>query len=215
MINQRVNNIVVACENKNPGYLIQSIDLALTDKLYDAIQAKKQVIGKDLLEHTGAKSETDNYESYEPKVQEAIDYVVESILEGGLTLENTISMASKQYSVKEESLKEYFGGLLETSKTETQVVSTSSDDGDEKRGMRDDEDTNKRVRYEDVRHEVLLNFKNGGTMIITEELWQETIEPVLNQLSESNKAAFTETLTRDKASFLRALEFCCRLESNL
>ena len=204
MSNQRVNNIILACESKNPGYLIRGVDLALTEKLIDAVNAKKAVIGKSLLEHTGCKSETDNYESYEPKVQEAIDYVVESILEGGLELENTICMASKQYAVKEESIREYFDGLLETTKTETQVVSTSSDDHDEKGGVKDDEDTNKRVRYESV----TLTFKDGKTMIIKEDLWEDTIKPVLSQLTEDNKSTFMDMLSRDKPSFMKAVQFC-------
>jgi len=204
MPNQRVNNIVLACESKNPGYLIRSVDLALTEKLIDVVNTKKAEIGKSLLEHTGCKSETDNYESYEPKIQEAIDYVVESVLEGGLELENTICMASKQYAVKEESLREYFGGLLETTKTETMVASTSSDDEDQKGGVRDDEDTNKRVRYESA----TLTFKDGKTMVIKEGLWEDTIEPVLGQLTEANKSTFMDMLTRDKSSFMKAVQFC-------
>jgi hypothetical protein len=183
--------------------------MVLTEKVIGALEEKKTALGKSLLEHSGCKSETDNYESYDPKVQEAIDYVVESLLEGGLELENTILMASKQYAIKEEALREYFDGLLEE-KTETMVVSTSSDDHDEKGGIKDDEDTNKRVRYESA----TLTFKDGKTMVIKEGLWENTIEPVLNQLTESNKIAFMDVLSRDKTSFMKAVSFCHKAAKN-
>jgi hypothetical protein len=204
MSNQRVNKIVLSCESRDPEQLVKSVNLALTEKVIGALQNKKATIGKSLLEHTGCKSETDNYESYEPKVQEAIDYVVESILESELELENTICIASKQYAVKEESLREYFDSLLESGRTETQVVSTSSDDHDEKGGVRDDEDTNKRVRYESA----TLTFKDGKTMVIKEGFWENNIDPVMQQLSKENKNSLMALLTSNKAGFMKAVEYC-------
>ena len=113
-------------------------------------------------------------------------------------------MASKQYKVDEKELKEYFDTFLETTKTEVKVDSTSSDDEDSKRGMRDDEDTNKRVRYESTH----ITFGNGENVVITEDFWKNQIEPVLGQLTESNQDIFMEYLTKDKVSFIKVIEFC-------
>jgi len=201
--NKHVVNAVLACESQNPGLLVKSVKTLLNNKLVDAINSKKRNLGNKLFESTKVKKE-DPYESYEPKIKEAIDYCVESVLDGGLELENTIHMAAKQYNVNEESIHEYFDTFLETTKTETMVASTSSNDEDDKRGLRDDEDTNKRVRYESA----TLTFKNGQSMIIKEGFWENRIEPVLNQLTPENKSAFLDVITRDKMSFMKAADFC-------
>lgn len=198
----KANKIVLACESEDAQGLIHSVDRILTEKLVDVIDEKKKTLGTNLLESKDSTNE-DPYENFDPSVQEAIDYVVESILEQGLELENTIHMAAKQYNVEAVHIKEYFHQLM-GSRTESEIDSTSSDDHDEKGGVRDDQDTNKRVRYEEAE----LTFNNGQTMVIKEGLWENTIEPVLNQLNESNRDAFMSVLTKSKASFLKAVDFC-------
>jgi hypothetical protein len=202
-----VSNIILACENKDSHSLIKSVDRSLTEKVVDALQKKKQEIGKSLFE--SAKLQTklaeDTYENYEPKVQEAIDYVVESILEGGLELENTLCMASKQYAVKEESLREYFDHLLETTKTEVQVDSTSSNDGDNKRGLRDDEDTNKRVRYEST-----ITLVTGQKLVLN-EVSLFAVNSFVENLTESDRVAFHTSLTKDKANCIKTIGFCQKM----
>jgi hypothetical protein len=147
----KTENIILACENRDANSLIDNVDRILTYKLVKSIERKKMDIGKKLFTESTEELTTENaewqdtYENYDPSVQVAIDYVVESVMDSGLELENTIQSASKQFNVSESTLKEYFNSLLEDS---AEVVSTSSNDNDEKRGMRDDEDTNKRVRYE-------------------------------------------------------------------
>jgi hypothetical protein len=206
--NLKASKIVLACESEDAHALVNSVDRVLTEKLVDAIDTKKKAICGSILESTKSKDE-DPYENYEPALKEAIDYVVESILEGGLELENTIHMAAKQYNVEAVQLKEYFHQLL-GNRTELDVDSTSSDDHDEKGGVRDDQDTNKRVRYEEAE----LTFTNGQTMVIREGLWENTIEPVLSQLNESNREAFMSVLTKSKASFLKAVDFCNKVAKN-
>jgi hypothetical protein len=210
MAQKQIINVILSCESKLPYSLIDSVDTALTNKLVDVINNKKQKISETLLESKEeSKKEKDPYEKYEPKIREAIDYTVESCLEGGLELENTIKMASKQYNVHEEKLQEYFDLFLEEKpfgyRTNTSVVSTSSNDEDDKRGLKDDEDTNKRVRYES------LKLDNGQTILITEEFWNEEIEPVLKRLNEANQDIFINYLKRDKLSFIKATKFCRRV----
>jgi len=204
---QKIHNIVLSCENQDPNLLIDSVDRVLTEKLLDSFKDIKQTMGKTLLESTKKDSKKeDKYENYDPKIKEAIDYCVESVMEGGLELSHSILMASKQYNVKEEQIKEYFNDLLEITSdvTDTRVVSTSSDDEDDKRGMRDDEDTNKRVRYESAQ----LTLGDGKTVVISEEFWEETIKPVLDKLNFDNRKALMEQLLRNKTSFINAVGFC-------
>ena len=204
MPKQTINNIILNCENENPYLFVKCIDLALTEKIVNAIEDKRDYIAHSLLESVKNKSKEDPYEQYDPKIKEAIDYVVENVLEGNLELENTILMASKQYNVDDKELKEYFDTFLETTKTEIKVDSTSSNDDDEKRGMRDDEDTNKRVRYEN--YSIVL--KDGYQMVLTEGFWEENIVPILNDLTEELGDKFLKNLTKDKASFIETLSFC-------
>lgn len=208
MAQKQTINVVTACEYHQPYTLIESVNTALTNKLVNAIDKKRQEISKTLLE---SKTETkkDPYEAYDSKIREAIDYVVESCLEGGLELENTIKMASKQYNIQDDKLQEYFDLFLEEKpfgyRTDTSVVSTSSNDSDEKKGLRDDEDTNKRVRYES------LTLDNGQRVLITEEFWNKEIEPVLKQLNESNQDMLINYLKKDKVSFYKVVKFCQRV----
>jgi hypothetical protein len=207
MLLQSVKDIVLSCESQDPRLLIRSVDRTITEKVVDALKKKKQEIGKSLFESAKSKEkDEDPYESYDPKVQEAIDYVVESILEGGLELENTLCMASKQYAVKEESLREYFDQLLETTKTEVKVDSTSSNDGDEKRGLRDDEDTNKRVRYEST-----ITLVNGQKLVLNESSLG-VVNSYVESLTESERDLFHSSLTKDKPSCIKTIEHCYIME---
>jgi hypothetical protein len=199
-------NIILACENEDAQGLIENVTNTLNEKLAGAIQLKQKKVHNNLFESTESKK-SDPYESYKPEIREAIDYVVESVLESGLELENTILMASKQYKVDDKELKEYFDTFLETTKTEVSVDSTRSDDGDDKRGMRDDEDTNKRVRYESVIH-----LDDGGQIMLSEEYLDTNVKPVFENLNESNKAIFLQMLTKDKSSFLKVMEFCQKVQ---
>jgi hypothetical protein len=131
--------------------------------------------------------------------------VVESVLEGGLELENTVQMAAKQYAVKEESLREYFDQLLETTKTEVKVDSTSSNDGDEKRGLRDDEDTNKRVRYEST-----ITLVNGHKLVLNESSLN-VVNSYIENLTESERDLFHSSLTKDKSSCIKTIEHCHKM----
>lgn len=207
--NLKASKVILACESQDAQGLVRSVDTILNHKLIEAIDTKKKNLGKNLLESSGRKKDEDPYENYEPALKEAIDYVVESILEGGLELENTIHMAAKQYNVEAVQLKEYFHQLM-GNRTEVEVDSTSSDDHDEQGGVLDDEDTNKRVRYEEAE----LTFSDGQTMVIKEGLWENTIEPVLSQLNESNKETFMAVLSKNKASFLKAVDFCHKVVKN-
>jgi len=196
--------IVLSCENQDASSLVKNVDNSLTLKLVEAINNKRKNMGQILLE--GKHPKTDPYEKYEPKIREAIDYVVESVLEGGLELENTILMAAKQYNIDDRPLKEYFDTFLETTKTEVKVDSTSSNDEDDKGGVRDDEDTNKRVRYESY----TIVLEDGNKFLLTEDFWKNNIDPVLNRLNEENQRKFLSILTENKVNFMRAVEFCQR-----
>jgi hypothetical protein len=148
MANKSVSNIVLACENQDAGSLVNSVDQALTQKLVETVDQRKREIGQTILKGTVIRENAewqDTYESYDGKIQEAIDYVVEAVMENSLELENTVQMAAKQYNVSEESLREYFDHLTECT---IENDSTNSDDGDNKRGVRNDVDINKRARYE-------------------------------------------------------------------
>jgi hypothetical protein len=202
-MNLTANNTILACENQDPTALVESVDSLLTEKLIGAIDKKQKSISATFI--IEAKKEIkDPYETYDPVVKEAIDYVVETVLESGLELENTIQLASKQYKVNDKDLKEYFDTFLETTKTEVKVDSTSSDDEDNKRGMRDDEDTNKRVRYES--RTVILG--DGNQMVLSEGFWEQNIDPVLENLNEDNRKSFLNILTKNKVNFLKAVNFC-------
>lgn len=209
MTPQSVKNIVISCENEDTSSLIGGVDSALTEKVIDAYEKKKKKVSKSLFEAKELllepKKNKDPYEEYDPKIKEAIDYTIENVMEGGLELENTLCMAATQYNVKEETLREYFDALLETTRDEIRVDSTSSNDEDEKRGTRDDEDTNKRVRYEHV-----LNLKDGTQMILQESL-VEKIDKVMLQLNEENLTLFVSTLTLDKPHFFKTIEFCQKM----
>ena len=201
------SNIVLACENQDPRSLIRSVDRTITEKVVDALQKKKQEIAKSLLESAKVQTKLaeDTYESYEPKVQEAIDYVVESILEGGLELENTMCMAATQYAVQESSLREYFDHILETTKTEVEVDSIGSNDGDRKRGLRDDEDTNKRVRYEST-----ITLVNGQRLVLNESSLN-AVNAFTENLTEADRVVFHGSLTKDKANCIKTIEFCQKM----
>jgi len=213
MTPKSVKNIVLSCENQAPYSLISNVDEILTEKVTKAYNKKKRELnskvlteGKKLL--LEPEKDKDPYESYEPKVREAIDYTVESVLENNLELENTIQMAAKQYGIKEESLREYFNTFLgETTRTEIRVDSTKSNDQDSQsgKGLRDDEDTNKRVRYESV-----LVLKDGHRMVLNESIIKK-IDTVMENLTEDNLKYFVDLLTGDKTHFLKAVDFCQRM----
>jgi hypothetical protein len=221
MVNKRVSNIVLALENQNKKSLSYNVDKALTVKLLESIENKRREIGGKLFECVSnvqedgkvGKDWIDHYESYEPKVQEAIDYVVERVVNEDLELENTILMAAKQYNVQEEKLQEYFEFFTEVETKE--VVSTSSDDGDKKRGMRDDEDTNKRVRYESF----LGDWKTKGGVVVFENNTRYEVTPeqgnalyeTFQHLNEENQGKMVGAIVKNRASFLNILDFSLRM----
>ena len=49
MLNQKVNNIVLACENQDPYSLVNSTRRVLVDKLVDVINDKKLEFNNKLL----------------------------------------------------------------------------------------------------------------------------------------------------------------------
>ncbi len=217
MFTQRVSNIVLACEGQNANALVFNIDKVLTQKLSDSIENKKRDIGKHLFESVTTttneekkkdKPWKDTYESFEPGVQEAIDYVVETVVEQNLELENTIKMGAKQFNVSEERLREYFDQVTES----VSVVSTSSDDHDEKKGVRDDEDINKRVRFESFIPE------NGGVVVFDNNTRYDVtpkqgkaLTTVHNNLNESNQTIMVKTMKQNRSSFLNILDFSLRM----
>lgn len=158
-MSQNSSKIVVACENADANTLVQTVGAALNEKLVNSIDTMKKTIAKNLFENCQKEDLgfTDTYESLDAGLQEAVDYVTETVLESGLALEQAVHMSAKQFNVNANALQAYFERLtanhpeahvIPVSYSEATVDSTSSDDHDEKGGVRDDMDTNKRVRYE-------------------------------------------------------------------
>lgn len=210
----QVANIVLACESEDAAALIGNVDKVMTRKLVESIDRKRKEIGSTIFENVvvseDSDSDNDQYESYSPEVQESIDYVIESINESDLELENTIQMASKQFNVNEETLREYFSSLLEQAEPD----STDSDDEDDKGGVRDDMDTNKRTHYESF----MEGIKNGGKVSFDNKTHYKVspvegkaLHYVFSNLNEENQILMVESLKSDHSSLLKLVNFSLKM----
>lgn len=206
------NKIVVSCENEDPRGLVESVDQLLTYKLSTLVEEIQEKVGKELFTKTIQKAigeeKEDTYESYEKDVQEAIDLVIESVLESRKDLEKEIKKVSEKKKVSESEVKKYFkeSGILEDKEVSTKETNQKNQN-DEKMN---DQDETKTIQNESF----MASIENGGPILFTEGKKYvisreegKAFCQIFNNLNEENKSLFVENLTTNRQTFLTMLKF--------
>lgn len=213
------NKIVLACENLNAAQIIESVEVILTEKIFTALDNKKMEMGKQFFKEDGVSGFTEKKDSYEKadnKLKEAIDAVVESVLESNSDLMASIGEAAEKHEVTEEKLKEYFSELLGEAWGVPAGCNDSDYRKDRNRGAMDDMDTDKRTRYEAHVMEQLeigniaLKLQNGSHIEIT-EAQGKALANVYKNLNEENQGKMFHQLTSSRKDFLSMVDFTMRL----
>ena len=213
-------NIVLACEQMDATSIINSVQGVLTEKLFTALDNKKQEMGKKFFAEGGSTYEfgekKDSYDKADDKLKEAIDYVIESVLEANADLHYSIGEAAEKHEVEEEKLKEYFSDLLGEAYGVPAGCNDSDYRKDRNRGAMGDMDTDKRTRYESTVIEqlksgnIILKLHNGSHIEVTEEQGQ-VLATVYENLNEENQGKMYQQLTNSKKDFYGMVDFAKRL----
>jgi hypothetical protein len=203
------NNIVVACETENAEALVENVFTSLDERIAVRIDKIKTTIGSKILKECmdtkglpiPANEETDTYDKQEKKIQEAVDFVVEAVLEERSDLDSTIKEASSKYEVSEEKLKEYFTAFFESVSGD----SVHSNDDTPNQDKMNDENADRRMRFEET-----LRLDDGTAVPLTEEI-RNSIKIVYEQLSEENQIQFAKKLTENRQGFNKMAKFCLQM----
>jgi hypothetical protein len=201
-----MNNIVLACETENAETLVEGVFSALYERAAKRVDGIKTTIGAKLLKEDCEPNkmkteEVDSYDKEDKKVQEAVDYVVEVVLEERSDLDQSIKEASEKYDVSAEKLKEYFTAFFENVRGD----SIKSNDDAVNQDKMNDEDADRRIRFEQT-----LRLDDGTSVRLTEET-RNSIEIVYNQLTDENKNKFVSKLTESRQGFDKMSKFCLRM----
>lgn len=201
-----MNNIVLACETENAEILVENVFSELFERAAKRVDGIKMSIGAKLMNedcdpNKMKTEEVDSYDKEDKKVQEAVDYVVEVVLEERSDLDKSIKEASEKYDVPAEKLKEYFTAFFENVRGD----SIKSNDDAVNQDKMNDEDADRRIRFEQT-----LRLNDGTSVRLTEEI-RHSIEVVYDQLTEENKNAFVTKLTESRLGFDKMSKFCLRM----
>lgn len=218
-LNQKVNNIVLACENLDADNLVSNVNEVLFEKMFYALDAKKTEMGKNFFSEATSfvqVEEKDGYDKADDKLKEAIDYVVETVLESQSDIWEAINTASEKFEVKGNSLKEYFIGFLGEAYGTSAACSDSDYKNRRNQGAMGDMDTDKRTRYESKVMEklkegnMILSLQNGSKIEVDTNQGK-ALTTVYENLNEENQTKMFDQLTKSRKDFLGMVDFSLRL----
>jgi hypothetical protein len=217
-INQMSKKLVLACENENATALIEGVGELLNEKVLIKLSESANTIALTLLNNSS--DWTDQYERFDPQIQEAIDVVIEKV-ENGDDIKKSISEVASKKNVAKEKLDEYFNSMSE----DTVTVDSTKETGNHSQNhdAMNDMDVNKRVRYESKEYqgtakelmEVMLDL--GAVLLEADDSYVEISDPEKNalkkvfyRLNESNQERFMELLTENRSGFIKMVNFCLK-----
>jgi hypothetical protein len=214
-------SVVLACENENASALVESVNQILTETYTTQVESQVKGVACNLLvpkEHDWK----DRYESYDPSIQEAIDQVMEDV-ENGADLAECIANVGKRFNEEKSAIhvKEYFESMDSMMKEGDSVeVDSTKETGNHSQNhdAMDDENVNKRIRYEGTASDVLKVIVEVGAVVLDSddsyieinEAQANALKTVFESLNEENQDNMVEKLTGNRSGFISVVNFCLK-----
>lgn len=202
--------IVESCENSDAEGLINSVNEVLLEKIVKLVEGKQAEFGKNFFKDIQVSElvedvqSTDSYDLLDFQMQEAVDFVVENMLNESLAYTACIQEASEKFEVEKEKLKEYVDGMVNEQQPNTDQI--KSNDDDINGPNMNDMDADKRTRFESVIHSGNIVLENGDILQLSKND-ENSLTTLFSELSEENKEKLASTLFEDADTFKRILLF--------